>query len=101
LAVHLPVAAELRQEVPVLLLDTDPLGFALDCCNVRRKLLLDTPGARAAQPGNVENALRELNADGVQRVIVDMPPSKVSTFPELLDYGDIVLIAADPKQTTQ
>src|ERR1700735_4615182 len=50
LAVHLAVAAELRREIPVVLLDTDPLGFAFDCCEVRRRRLLDTPGARAAQP---------------------------------------------------
>jgi chromosome partitioning protein len=96
LAVHLAVAAELRLEVPVVLLDTDPLGFAVDCCNVRRARLLDTPSARAVRPRDVEKALLELKAEGAQYVIVDTPPSTVSTFPELLSYGDFVLVPADP-----
>ena len=96
LAVHLAVAAELRREVPVVLLDTDPLGFALDCCNVRRTRLLDTPGARATRPQGVEKALLELKAEGAQYVIVDTPPSTVSTFPELLGYGDFLLVPVDP-----
>src|SRR5580658_9318653 len=82
LAVHLAVAAELRHEVPVVLLDTDPLNFALDCCNVRRTRFLDTPGAYALQPQDVATALLELAAGGAQYVIVDTPPSTVSTFPE-------------------
>ncbi len=96
LAVHLAVAAELRREVPVVLLDTDPLGFALDCCKIRRTRLLDTPDARAVRPQDVENALHELKTEGARYVIVDTPPSTVSTFPYLLGYGDFVLIPTDP-----
>jgi chromosome partitioning protein len=96
LAVHLAVAAELRREIPVVLLDTDPLGFALDCCEVRRRRLLDTPGARAVQPSKVKEMLVELEAQGVQYVIVDTAPSTLTTSPELLSYGDLVLVPASP-----
>jgi chromosome partitioning protein len=96
LAVHLAIAAELRREVPVVLLDTDPLAFALDCCEVRRRRLLDTPGARAVRPSNIMEVLVELEGKGVRYAIVDTPPSTLSTSPELLSYGDLVLVPASP-----
>src|ERR1700733_8249903 len=96
LAVHLAIAAELRREVPVVLLDTDPLSFALDCCEVRRRRLLDTPGAMAAQPSNIKEVLVDLEAQGVQYAIVDTAPSTISTSLELLSYGDLVLVPTSP-----
>jgi chromosome partitioning protein len=96
LAVHLALAAELRRERPVVLLDTDPLGFAIDCCEVRRGRRLDTPAARAAQPSKVKEVLAELEAQGVQYAIIDTAPSTLSTFPELVSYGDLVLVPTSP-----
>jgi hypothetical protein len=64
------LAAELRREGPEVLLDTDPFGFALDCFNVRRDHLLDTPAAKEASFQDVEKSLRDLEAEGARYATV-------------------------------
>jgi hypothetical protein len=44
----LAVAAEFRQEVPAVLVDTAPLRIAIDCRNVRCHRVLETTSARGA-----------------------------------------------------
>lgn len=96
LAVHLAVAAELRHDGPVMLLDADPLGFALACCEVRARRFLETPRTEAVQPPKLREVLANLQAEGVRYVIIDTPPSTLSINPKMLSYGDLVLVPVDP-----
>jgi chromosome partitioning protein len=96
LCVHLAVAAELRGDGPVALLDADPLGFALECCEVRRRRFLDTPQAEPATPKGVSEALAELESGGTRYTVLDTPPSITAGNLEMLRYGDLVLVPVDP-----
>lgn len=96
LCVHLSVAAQLRGDGPVALLDADPLGFAFDCCEVRHRRFLETPVAEPVTAIGVSEALAELEACGTRYAILDTPPSTIAANLEMLRCGDLVLVPVDP-----
>jgi cellulose biosynthesis protein BcsQ len=71
----------------------DPVGFAGDCLEVRRRRLLDAPLIHTVLPRNIKKALGDLDVQGTQHVFVDTPPS---TWPQILGFADPVLVPISP-----
>jgi len=72
------------------------LGFAFNCCEVRRRRFLDTPTAEHVTPTGVRRALAKLESGGSRYAIINTPPSITSTSLEMLRCGDLVFVPVDP-----
>lgn len=63
--------------------------FEFDCCDVRRRRLLDTPKAEPVTPTRVKEALAELDSGGIRDAIIDTPASTRAANLEMLRCCDL------------
>lgn len=102
LAVHLAVAAQ-RAGLSVVLLDLDPQGSAAQWGRDRVRLAkqhgawFTSPlDVRRAYPNDLNEALEQAEADGVDLVIIDTPPHADYAAARAVEVADLVLVPTRP-----
>ncbi|MDA8258291.1 MAG: ParA family protein [Betaproteobacteria bacterium] len=93
LAGHLAVQAETAGAGPVALIDTDPQGSLAAWWNERQA---EAPLFAQAGTDNLPQHLAELEAAGVQLVVIDTPPAVTDTIRKVLAVADLVVIPTRP-----
>jgi len=93
LAGHLAVEAERAGAGPVALLDTDSQGSLSDWWNERQA---QTPVFAEAALEALGAQLAELEAAGIQIVVIDTPPAVSQRIQTVVDVADLVLIPVRP-----
>ena len=93
LAGHLAVQAETAGAGPGALIDTDPQGSLSSWWNEREA---EAPLFARAGTDNLPAHLAELEAAGVELVIIDTPPAVTDTIRKVLAVADLVVIPTRP-----
>lgn len=93
LAGHLAVEAERAGAGPVALLDTDPQGSLSAWWNERQAT---TPVFAEAALEALGAQLADLDAAGIQLVVIDTPPAVSQRIQIVLNVADLVLIPVRP-----
>ena len=90
---NLGVAAQLADDAPVVLIDTDPQGSLSDWWNVRKA---EAPALAPATLAELPTKLRDLEAAGFAYAIVDTPPAITDAIRAVVTLADLVVIPVKP-----
>jgi chromosome partitioning protein len=96
-AVHLAIAY--AQKAPTALLDVDPQGTAAEWIRRRPEALKNPLAVPCAGRDAAKRALELARQDGIENVILDLPPHSSAQVAWLLSEADLILVPTRPTAT--